>query len=388
MTVPSMGVASMGPPVERARVLLWPQTPALAEELPSSDARFELVPPAALLEDIERARAEASSAEHARLAEIDAGLATARDRFAALQWTEMERELVALEQSRLVELADPRHCDSLWELEFRLALAYRGLRADAKAEERLAFALAIAPQRRPARELFTPEVVADFLAAVDANAGKVARPIRLSMTPSDAAVSIDCVPVPEDGRVELRAGLHVVHAHAPGHAVHAAIFELPADGRLAITAPKHDEPDPVRRLGLTTADGVLHMTASGRRALADAAAARDVDAVVVVIREQDGVAARVLAGTATGPIDRADALAPALARAFDRLDDRGHLRPPPPKLVPGKPQGDPDPPAKKPLVKRAWFWLTIVAGVGLAVGLGVGLGLRTQKPDRFEIGVR
>ena len=379
-------VASVGPPVERARVLVWPQTPALADELPPADGRFELVPPAAQLEEVERARAEASSAVHARLAEIDAGLATARDRFAALQWTEMERELAALEQSRLVELADPRHCDSLWELAFRLALAYRGTKNDAKADERLAFALAIAPQRRPARELFTPEVVADFLAAVDANAGKVARPIRLSSTPSDATVSIDCATVPEDGRVELRPGLHVVHARAPGHAVHAAIFELPADGRLAITLAKHDEPDPVRRLGLTTADGVLHMTASGRRALADAAAARDIDAVVVVIREKDGVAARVLAGTTTGPVDRADALAPALALSFARLDDRAHLRPPPPKLVPAK--SDAPPPAKKPLVKRAWFWLTIVAGVGLAVGLGVGLGLRNPKADRFEIGVR
>lgn len=369
-------------------MLVWPQTPALADELPADDGRFELVPPAALLEEVERARAEASSAEHARLAEIDAGLARARDRFAAQQWSEMARELATLEETRLVELADPRHCDSLWELEFRRALAYRGLKEDAQADERLAFALAIAPQRRPARELFTPEVVADFLAAVDANAGKVARPIRVSSTPSDAAVSIDCAPVPEDGRVALRPGLHVVHARAPGYAVHAAIFELPADGRLAITAVKHDEPDAVRRLGLTTADGVLHMTASGRRALADAAAARDIDAVIVVVREQDGIAARVLAGTATGPVDRADALAPALAASFARLDDRGHLRPPPPELVRPEPRDDRERPAKKPLVKRAWFWLTIVAGVGLAVGLGVGLGLRNQKPDRFEIGVR
>jgi hypothetical protein len=130
------------------------------------------------------------------------------------------------------------------------------------------------------------------------------------------------------------------------------------------------------------------MTASGRRALVDAAAARDIDAVIVVIREKDSVAARVLAGTATGPVDRADALAPALARSFARLDDRGHLRPPPPKVVATRTTDEPEPPAKKPLMKRAWFWLTIVAGVGLAVGLGVGLGLRNQKPDRFEIGVR
>ena len=105
-----------------------------------------------------------------------------------------------------------------------------------------------------------------------------------------------------------------------------------------------------------------------------------------MIREKDGVAARVLAGTATGPVDRADALAPALALSLARLDDRAHLRPPPPKPVTAK--SDTPPSAKKPLVKRAWFWLTIVAGVGLAVGLGVGLGLRDQKADRFEIGVR
>ncbi len=381
-------LATAPAPAERPRVLVWPQTPAQADELPTQHPRLELVAPDALVAELERARAEASHEEHARLVQIESGLARAREHYLAQAWEQMGAGLAALESERLAELADPRHCDSLWELELRLALAYRGRKQDgdaARAQQKLALALAIAPQRRPARELFGPDVLAEFLVAVDAAAAKVARPIRVTATPTDAQISIDCAALPDDGRVQLRPGLHVLHARAPGYRVHAELFEVPADGREDVVLGAHDEPDPVRRLGLTTADGELPMTASGRRALVEAAAARDLAAVVVVIREGDRFAARALAGAATGAVVRRDALGDAVEAALAQIDDRGHLRAAP---GPTRPVVDAAPPPKRPLVKKWWFWTSIVAGVGLAVGLGLGLGLRARPADRFEITVR
>jgi tetratricopeptide (TPR) repeat protein len=66
---------------------------------------------------------------------------------------------------------------------------------------------------------------------------------------------------------------------------------------------------------------------------------------------------------------------------LNKLAQPGPAPAPAPAVAPTQNRADlvataPPPPAKKPLVRRGWFWGAIVGGVaatGLAVGLGVGL---------------
>jgi tetratricopeptide (TPR) repeat protein len=74
------------------------------------------------------------------------------------------------------------------------------------------------------------------------------------------------------------------------------------------------------------------------------------------------------------------------------LNDKGGepppaIAPPPPTAPPTAPAlvvTQPEPPAKKPLARRGWFWGVVVGGVavvGGAVALGVVLGTQKSGPD-------
>ncbi len=385
---------------DRPAVLVWPDDAALQYELaelgqgePPVPSRHAWVPTERFAAELERARAQVAATEASALAAVDAGLATARQDWLAQRWEAMTSTLEALERDQLALLSDPARCDALWELEFRLALAYRGRKqagdADA-ATSRLALALALQPERRPARELYGPDVVAEFLHVQEAQSARVPLPVAITTTPSQATLSIDCKPVAAGAHVELRPGLHVVHARAIGHAAVAQLLWVPHSDAIALTLPPLDEPDALVRLAIGTVGTPLRLAvAADRRALVQAAAARDIDVVVLVGRKDDGFTARALVGEGLGPTQRRDALRPAVLAALESVDEHGVLRRAGAAAVaPAFADPGPATPSKprKPVARTWWFWTVIGAAVvGTSLGVGLGLGLRDREPGRLVV---
>lgn len=384
--LPRAAVAGTPTPSRRSSVLLWPVGSTPAGELPTRiDGRFDRADAVAFAAELAGFQARAQDDARARLGAVERGLVSARDHYAAQRWDAMTAELEQLEAAELALLADPRHCDALWELEFRLGLAARGRKQADLALRRILFALALAPERRPAREVYGPEVVAEFTDATLAQSAHVAVPVGLDVLPADAVVHVDCKPV-HGSHVDLRPGLHVIHARAMGHQGTAALFEVPAQTRIVHALPEDPGADAVARLGHGLAAGNLVLELqSHRRALVEAAAARGIDVVVVVEATADAATARALVGQARGPKLRRPTIEAAVADVLAMIADDGTLR-----AAPGPATGAADPPLpppkpRKPIVRAWWLWTTVAVVVAAGVGLGLGLGLRDDQGDRIII---
>ncbi len=367
------------------RVLLWTESPSVAAELPTRiDPRFVQADRAAFTAELDRARDEAEATTRARQAEVDAALVTAREQWLAQQWDELDAGLATIEQSHLDLLADPRRCETLWEIELRRSLAARGKQDAAEQDRRTAFALALAPDRRPAREVYGPEVVAHFAAAAEARNARVPVSVALDVQPPHAVVHVDCRPV-HTARIDLEPGLHVVHARAIGHASTARIFVVPDDARVELGLVADPSGDAVTRLGRGLATGPLALQLSAhRRALIDAAAARDIDVVVVVESTNDAAIARALVGEGRGEAQRRSTVEAAVAAALGTIADDGTLRGT--SIATTKPRPDAPPPkTKTPIVRAWWLWTSIAVVLAVGVGVGLGVGLKDRDSDRIVV---
>jgi hypothetical protein len=385
-----------------ARVLVWPRDPhtdAHAAEAALAAggrpvARFEAIG-ARLRELGERAAARDSEVLDA----VQAGLERARQAYLEQRFDDMIAGLAALEQDALEVLAQPEHVAVLWELSFQLGLAHRargaarGDREDqAQALARFGLALALEPGRRPLRELYGPDVSAAFAEALSADAAVPPRPVRLDVTPVDARVVIDGVAVlgpgatraapaagPGDagvGRVRnLRPGLHVVRAAAPGHETRAALVTVDQGRAVRLVLRERQDPDPLARIDASWSTGSLVPgSVSGQRAIAAVAASVDA-AVVVVIDTASGngpITARALSATRVDAAVQADSAGEAAAMALARWDGQ----------VPAT--GSAGAVARQPAWwQRWWLW----AGVGGAVAASAAAVLLLDRDDteRWQI---
>ena len=382
------GIAEASPQERsgRPRVLLWPVSPALAPELPASlDPRFEPADRAAFESALAGAQADALDGMRTRLAAVEVALARARDHYVEQRWDDMADALVRIEGDELALLADPRRCDVLWEVEFRLGLVGRGRHTPEQTRRRNLLALALDPTRRPAREVYGPEVVAEFLDAVDARAGQVSVPVRIDVAPPDAVVHVDCQPV-RGSHVDLPPGLHVVHARALGHTTTAALFEVPERASVEVALAPDPTDDAAARLGRSLADGPLVLELPPhRRALVEAAAARGVDVVVAVESVGEAVVARALVGAARGPAVRRASVELAIAGALAGVADDGTLRSSGAAIATPRRALDERKDARKPIVRAWWLWTTIAIVVGASLGVGLGVGLRDRSSDRIVV---
>ena len=367
-------------------MLVWAEAPAVAAELPTSiDGRFVQADRAAFVADLDRARDTSDAAERTRQTDVDAALVAAREQWLAQQWDELDTNLASIEQTHLALLAQPSRCEALWEVELRRSLAARGTKQTDEVDRRTAFALALAPERRPAREIYGPEVTAQFSAAADARNARVPVSVTLDVQPPHAVVHVDCQPV-HTARIDLRPGLHVVHARAMGYESAAQVFVVPPDGRVQLGLVADAGGDAVARLarGLATGPLVLQLPAH-RRALVQAAAARDVDVVVVVEAAGDAAIARALVGEGRGAAQRRPTVEAAIAAALGTVADDGTLRGVTAAVTPSKPDVVPPPKARKPIVRAWWLWTSIAVVVAAGVGLGLGLGLKDRESDRIVV---
>lgn len=382
------GIAEASPQAAagRPRVLLWPVSPALAPELPATiDPRFVPADRAAFEGELAAAQSAAQDAVRARLAAVEAALASAREHYVAQRWDDMAAALAPIERDELALLADPRRCDVLWEVEFRLGLVGRGRHAPDQTRRHNLLALALDPARRPAREVYGPEVVAEFVEAVDARAGQVSVPVRIDVAPPDAVIHVDCQPV-RGTHVDLPPGLHVVHARALGHTTAAALFEVPERAHVEVALAVDPSDDAAARLGRGLADGALVLELPPhRRALVEAAAARDIDVVVAVDSVGDAVVARALVGAARGPAIRRPSVELAIAAVLAGVADDGTLRAAAAPIATPARAPDERKDARKPIVRAWWLWTTIAVVVGASLGVGLGVGLRDRSSDRIIV---
>ena len=381
------------------RVLVWPRDPrtdahavevALAAQ-GRTVARFEAI--GARLREL-GARTEARESEV--LDAVQAGLEQARQAYLEQRFDDMIATLAGLEQDALDVLAQPEHAAVLWELAFQRGLAHRArgaVRADpedqAQARARFGLALALDPERRPLRELYGPDVSAAFAEALSAAAAVPPRPVRLDVTPADAAVVVDGVPalVPgalsaagpgraSAGRVRnLRPGLHVVRAAAPGYETGAALVTVDEGRAVRLALRERRDADPLARIDASwSAGSLVPGSASGQRAIAAVAASVDAT-VVVVIDAASGngrFTAQALSATRVDPAVQADTAGEAAALALARWE--GQM---PVTGSAGAVAGQPA------WWQRWWLW----AGVGGAVAAGAAavLLLDRDSTERWQI---
>lgn len=369
-------------------MVLWPASADVADDLPTRiDVRFELRPRDSLVRKLEDARAEELARRQEALAAIERGLAEAREAFVAQRFDDMEAGLLAIQNQYLALLAEPANCGSLWEIEFRLGLAYqfRGTAGDEqRMQERYVFALELDRARRPARELYGPEVLAAFLAAVDASTGRVGKPLRVGVRPKDASVHVDCRPA-SGGRIDVASGLHVVHAAGPALAAQAVVVQTETMTAVEPVLAPYASDDAIVRFGATTDDGAIDPRSTGaRRALVGATTKWGAEVTVLVWPKDGKAAARALVGAADGPVVVRDSFEQAIAAALLGVDDAGRLRAAPSAIVRDTPR-DPEPRKRKPVVRTWWFWTIIGVVVAGGVGLAVGLTVPKREPDRLVI---
>lgn len=386
----ALALTLAGSPSERPRLQLWSIASSDdPDELAAIDARFELRARGELEARLDRARAPIETDAHARLAAVDAALERIRGAYLEQRWDAMEREALALESSDLTLLADPRRCASLWEIELRLALVYLSRKADGDAEragERIAFALALDPERRPARDVYGPDVVGAFVAASERSSAQATRSIAITSVPADARLAVDCRELPRDHVAELRPGLHVVFARAAGHAANAALVRIPGEPRpeLALTEISGSAID--RLAHSLDPDELDPRRAGDRRALAAAAAEDGSAGLVLTWPAGERVSARVLVGAAAGPTVVADDIASALRLALAQLDDRGRFVTATAVARERSPQDAATP--KRSIVRKWWFWTILGTVVVGAVATGLALGLRDHPSQRLQIYAR
>lgn len=393
-------------------VLVWPRDPhtdVAAAELALAEAGRPLVQFAPVGARLGALGQAAQAREAAALEAVEAALARARQAYLDQRFDDMIAALAQAEQDSLAVLAQPRHAGVLWELSFQLGLGFharaagadggpgggpdpisdarpdRGAADRARATERFRLALALDPDRRPLRELYGPDVSAAFAEVLSADAAVPPRPVRLEVTPADAVVVVDGVPIVAGSRARgshataaagpvragnLRPGLHVVRAAAPGYQTRAALVTVDESGALRLALRERVDGDPVDRIGASWSQGALTpATASGQRAIAAVAWAAGAGLVVVVDAApgQERVTARVVSAMRVGPPARADTPAEAVLAALARWEGVA------PGQTPGHGQAQ-----EPPWWRRWWVW----AGVAGAVAAGAILTAVIVRDDR------
>jgi hypothetical protein len=390
------------PVAGQERVLLWPRDPrtdvqpgerALAAA-GRAVARFAGLG-ARLRERGELAEARASEVLDA----VQARLAEARQAYLEQRFDDMIAALDDIEARSLAVLSEPQHVDVLWEVSFQRGLAHRARAArsgpqaasdaapratsdTAQAVARFRLALALDPERRPLRELYGPDVSAAFAEAVSADAAVPQRPVRLEVTPADAIVAIDGVPVVATGSAggrtrHLRPGLHVARASAPGYETGAALVTVDDSRVVRVVLQEHRDPDPLARIDASWSAGVLAPgTASGQRAIV--AAAASVGAGLVIVVDAASVPGRVTAQALAGTRVDAPVQADTVAGAVDAALARWEGRVPAPIGIAGTAARPP------PWWQRWWVWAG--AGGALAASAAAAVLLtRDNGADRWQI---
>jgi hypothetical protein len=381
----ALAIAGMCPDVSarpRPRVVVFPQAPGVrigAAERVVSEAGFELVSFAPLrrrlIDGGERAAAEESSA----IGAVERALAAARAAYLEQRFDAMVATLIEAETSALRFLAQPRHAATLWELEFQIGLAELSRQRPDAARSRFALALELDPERSPRRELYGPDVVRAYAEAVDARALVAARPAPLAIAPADALVVIDGTPVVDNARPrDVRAGLHVVTASAPGHQTHAAILDLapgdPIEIELA-SAPG----EAIDRVAASWSTGGLDPTSmSGRRAIAATLGNLGATAALVISadRGHGEAAALVITGEDATPPQRRSSSAAAARAALALLRRDGTL-----VAADAQRRSSSNAAGGTSVFGRWWFW-TAVGAAAVAVGVGIGIAALTPE-DRL-----
>lgn len=375
------GASSQRASTATPRVVVWPiETDAAQGEQAVRAAGFELVDHGPLEAAIEAAARSELARRRERASAVQAGLDAAQQAWLEQRFTDMVTQLSTLQHDALPILATDAYCSTLWELQFRMAL---GLRARARegdlsrAEDRLAFAVALEPDRVPDRALFGPDVAQAYVAAAEAVRRRPPQPFELHVDPPDANVRVDCRSISnEQAALALRPGLHVVHVTAPGAEPWAAIVDTRTDARLEVSLPQVG--DPVEGIGRSLAQGAVQPTATFVGALARAAEVEvDADAVLVLFEVGEQYVAQVVTTERRGRRARAQTRSAAVSAALLWLDERGNIRVLRPEggsvtIGIGTVEVRRGPPSRK-----AWVWGTIggVAAIALALGLGLGLGL-------------
>jgi hypothetical protein len=255
--------------------------------------------------------------------------------------------------------------------------------------DRFRFAAALDPTRRPASDLYGPDVAQAFLAAVEAQKADVEQPIGLSVEPADALVAVDCRAAPSS-TARLAPGLHVVRVEAPGHPAVAEVIDTRRDRNASVVAP--------RDTSLQGVDAIAHLppgVALGldgqtwMAALAGAVEGAGADAYVWLHADTTRFDAQVVVDGKRGRRRVADTRADAVAQALADLGPDGRIVMGKP-VVPGRDRGrdgDGDGATKKKGIARKWWFWTILGGLAagaIAVGLGVGL-TRARDPDRLRL---
>jgi hypothetical protein len=314
----------------------------------------------------------AARAETEALAAVDAGLAAARAAYLRQDFAGMAAGLDQLERDALWLVAQPRHAPLLWELAFQRGLAAHAARDPQTAKRRFALALAIDEARTPRRELYGPDVMRAFAEAADARAAIAPRPAALRVAPPDARIAVDGLPIADPALPRnLRPGLHAIAASAPGHQPRAALLDLRAGDpiELALAAAGGNAID---RIDAAWATGALDPgTASGRRAIVDAAT--ELGATAALVIEADPrtgeTSARVITARDAPPPERRTTAVEAARAALARLGTAplavvDHTPPPP------------------PVTRRWWFW----GAIGAVVAAGAaGVVLAWPAEDRLRI---
>lgn len=291
------------------------------------------------------------------LAAIEADLDAARAAWLGQRRAEMVAILDGLVGRALPILARPEQSAALWQLAFLRGLAGLGEAAPEAATPWFGLALEVAPTRRPEPGTYPPAVDGGFAVAVEEQGRRIPRAVALDVTPADARIAIDGVPVLDRARPRLlRRGLHAVLVEAPGFVADARLVEL-GEHPLRIALVPSAEP-PAAVLAAWVARGLIDPDAPSTQA-AVLAAARAVGAEAALVVGARG--ARLVARdrvTAWHP-EAAAALAPPAAAAL------------------------PDPP---PTRRRWWLWGGVTVGVAAAAVATVWLVTRDTPADRTQLG--
>lgn len=304
------------------RVLIWPRAPddpTAAAEKAARAAGAVVVSFSPLATRLADAGAAETERQRQAVESVEAALRQARSEALARRWPEMTKALTAAETAALDVIGQPDQTQTLWELQFQRGLAGVWGGDAAAARARFLLALEIDEARSPSRDLYAPDVLKAFTEAVDARASTPARPLPLRVTPADARVVIDGAPVIDNARSrQLRPGLHVVVATAPGHARFARILDVTGQSTLDIAL----EPvagDAATRIGASWSAGQLDPSSrTGRALIAAAAVELRATAALVLDVDADGVAAtaRLITVDDALPVQNKPSIAAAVRAAL------------------------------------------------------------------------
>ena len=341
-------------PASAQPTLVFPEEPGIDVapiEAALADAGIEVVAFAPRARALRAAAARARQADAAALDRVQKGLERARAAYLRQRWNDALAELDAIESGELERLARPSQKRLLWDLQLQrvLILRARNKRGDRAAMgRRIELALAVDPERRPAPEIYGPEIATAFAAA--AAGSRVARPVSLVVDPPSARVVIDGVPrLDPDRGVLLAPGLHVIRASAPGREPAAVI----ADTRSAKPIELSLASDPgVASLASAWLDRQLSSdSAAARDALLSLARSAGAERVIAVARTDDGARARVVGGAGEWRAAATPSEA-ALVAAGVRRD-----------LGAGPPGSE-----SRSVFGRWWFWTAVGAAAAISAG--------------------